>query len=227
MTLVLRSEKGSPLSISEGDGNFVHLQNQIDTLSLGAERIPSNRFIGGFTNSPNALPGNLHVSQLAIIGDDIYLFGGHNGSASLNIIYKSNISNPTSWTNTGSTLPGILSSSQLAIIGDDIYLFGGNNGSASINIIYKSNISNPIIWEDTRIRLNSNLYAHNLLYLNNKLYIYGGCDGSAYLNTIRVADLNTYKRAIYRENGHINDFSLGRELSDHELSGIAPWIIAA
>ena len=214
--LTLRESKGSPLTHQEMDNNFKYLS-----------RIPSNRFIGGFTNSPNTLPGNLGYSQLAIIGDDIYLFGGCNGSASLNVIYKSNISNPTVWINTGSTLPCNLGHSQLAIIGDDIYLFGGWNGSGSLNVIYKSNISNPFIWEDARIRLNSNLHGHNLLYLNNKLYIYGGYNGSACFKTIRVADLNTYKRAIYRENGHINDFSLGRELSDHELSGIAPWIIAA
>ena len=178
MALVLRSTKGSPLSLAEGDGNFVHLQDQIDVLSLGAERIPSNRFIGGFTNSSNTLPSNLSSSQLAIIGDDIYLFGGYSDSAALNIIYKSNISNPTSWINTGATLP-------------------------------------------------SNLHGHNLLYLNNKLYIYGGHNGSAYVNTIRVADLNTYERPIYRKDGVIYDFVRGVRMSDHELSGIVPWIIAA
>ena len=144
MSLTLRQDKGSPLTHEEMDNNFKYLS-----------RIESNRFIGGFTNSPNTLPSNLGYSHLAIIGDDIYLFGGWNGSGSLNVIYKSNIFNSTSWTNTGATLPGNLHASQLAIIGDDIYLFGGHNGSAYTNIIYKSNISNPTYFEDCRARLNN------------------------------------------------------------------------
>ena len=76
------------------------------------------------------LPEAFSSSQVAVIGNYVYLLGG----SYTNVIYRAPVSDPTNWTNTGATLPGNLAHSQVAVVGDYVYLFGGNNGSSSIII---------------------------------------------------------------------------------------------
>jgi len=144
---------------------------------------------GWATVSGKTLPGTLYGSQQAVIGDKIYLFGGYNGSAYVNVIYSAPVSDPTTWSNTGKTLPGNLYGSQLAIVGSNLYLFGGHNGAVT-NVIYTASVSDPTTWTVVSGKtLPGNLYHSQLAIANNNLYLFGGLSGAA-TNVIYTASIS-------------------------------------
>lgn len=107
-----------------------------------------------WTTFSNALPGNISQARVAVVGDYIYLYGGHNGSSDgqTNAIHRAPKSDPSTWTKLTPTLPSKLWQSHIAIIGDYIYLFGGRTGqsnSSTTNAIYRAPISDPTSWTTT------------------------------------------------------------------------------
>jgi len=146
---------------------------------------------GWATVSGKTLPGSLYGSRQAVIGDKIYLFGGYNGSAYVNVIYSAPVSDPTTWSNTGKTLPGNLYGSQLAVVGSKIYLFGGHNGTAVTNVIYTASVSDPTTWTVVSGKtLPGNLYLSQLAVVNNSLYLFGGSNGTVATNVIYTASVS-------------------------------------
>jgi len=136
-----------------------------------------------FFNTLSQLPHNIYDSQLAIIGDYVYLFGGNIHAN----IYRAPTSNPTRWEDTLHYLPSPLYGSQLAIIGSNIYLFGGNNGQGAKNVIYSAPVSDPLNWTDTGSTLPSNLYYSQLCVYNNYIYLFGGYNITATNKIFRAA----------------------------------------
>jgi hypothetical protein len=100
-----------------------------------------------WTNNGALLPSPLHHSQLAVIGNNIYLFGGNQVNNSSNVIYSAAISNPLSWTDTAARLPVPLYGSQLGIVDGYVFLFGGLSAAdiPTANI-YGASLSNPLVW---------------------------------------------------------------------------------
>lgn len=125
-----------------------------------------------WSSTERVLPENTYDSQLAIIGEDLYLFGGNLTDR----ILKSNINNPSEWSNTEATLPGPIYSSQLAIVDGYIYLFGGCNGEVqdATDFIWRAPTSNPLNWEDTGATLPGKLYGSQLALADGYLYLCGG-----------------------------------------------------
>jgi N-acetylneuraminic acid mutarotase len=123
-------------------------------------------------STDRTLPENMYDSQLAIIGEDIYLFGGNLTDR----ILKANINTPSEWKDTGHKLPGPLYASQLAIIDGYVYLFGGCNGGPqdATDFIWRAPISNPLAWEDTGATLPDKLYGSQLALADGYLYLCGG-----------------------------------------------------
>jgi len=100
-----------------------------------------------WTNHGSLLPRMLHHSQLAVINNTIYLFGGNESNHAVADIFSAPLSNPLSWSETGSFLPTPLFASQLAIIDGYAYLFGGLlSSSVSVNTIYAASLSDPTFW---------------------------------------------------------------------------------
>jgi hypothetical protein len=61
----------------------------------------------GWADTIATLPGFLYASQLAVIGNYVYLFGGADGSFNnTNVIYRARVSDPKSWADIGFTIPG-------------------------------------------------------------------------------------------------------------------------
>src|SRR3989344_1601998 len=121
------------------------------------------------------LPGPNRSSQLEIIGDYVYLFGGAtNGTSWLNTIYRAPTSNPTAWVDTGATLPTSLGWSQSAVIGDYVYLFGGFNGSAYTDAIYRAPVTDPTSWTSTGTTIPSALWASEIAIIGEYVYLFGG-----------------------------------------------------
>jgi len=132
---------------------------------------------GWATVSGKTLPVTLYASQLAVVGDKIYLFGGHNGSTFVNAIYSAPVSDPTIWSNTGTILPGNFCWSNLIRVADKLYLFGGNNG-ASMNTIYSASVSDPTTWINTGKTLPVATHASHIFTIGDYVYLFGGCSTS-------------------------------------------------
>lgn len=78
-----------------------------------------------------ALPYGGGFLQMAITGNDGYIFGPFDGpSTTYTPILKCNLNNPNYWVDTQQTIPGNISQSQLAVIYDRLWLFGGSGLTA-------------------------------------------------------------------------------------------------
>ena len=128
------------------------------------------------------LPSNISHSQVAVIGDYVYLFGPSS-------IYKAPITNPMNWIDTGVTLPSPLGYSQLAVIGDYVYLFGGFDGGLR-NYIYKAPITDPTSWVDTGATLPIAIDASQLAVIGDYVYLFGGYIWRASTNIIYRAPVS-------------------------------------
>lgn len=102
-----------------------------------------------WTNNGSLLPIRLHHSQLAIIGNFIYLFGGNSSGNAVGNILAAPLFNPLSWVDTGFTLPVPLYGSHLGIADGYVYLFGGllSNDTPTANI-YSATLTQPLIWRN-------------------------------------------------------------------------------
>jgi N-acetylneuraminic acid mutarotase len=131
------------------------------------------------------LPAALGDSQLAIIGEDIYLFGGKISGK----IYKANINNPTDWVDTGAQLPTPLYGSQLLIINDIIYLIGGNDSSCTDHI-FSASVLDPLTWTDHGSRLPDKIQNAQAIIVNSQIYLLGGKNMNEPQNTIFTASVS-------------------------------------
>lgn len=142
--------------------------------------------IAAWESTQKSLPFEASDSQLLILEDYAYLFGG-NGS---NKILKCQINNPTDWFDTGSVLPVNLSGSQLAYIGDWIYLFGGASDNVAVDNIYRANAADPLSWEDCGSLLPFNVKNASLAIIGDYIYLFGGHDSSKALKSILRAPIS-------------------------------------
>jgi hypothetical protein len=130
----------------------------------------------GWVDTGSTLPDSMNWSQVAVIGDYVYIFGSSAGSK----IYRAPVSDPRSWVDTGSTLPEAVWASQLSVIGDYIYLFGGRVGvSSTTNKIYRAPVSNPLNWAETGSVLPSNVHYSQLVVVGDYVYLLGGISNGA------------------------------------------------
>ena len=128
------------------------------------------------------LPQALNRFCCATYGDNIYIFGGYNGSSRVNTIYKFNCISKTI-TKLSATLSRNLEYSCCATYEDKIYIFGDYDGYDLYRSIYKFNCTNETISRVTTAELGQGLYQLCCAIYENYIYIFGGNYGSA-TNTI-------------------------------------------
>lgn len=131
------------------------------------------------------LPLTVFNSQLAIINDKAYLFGGDG----YNKILSADAANPVAWEVSESVLPTILSNSQFAIVDDFCYLFGGKVNITK-SLIYRAPVTDPLTWTDTGQSLPSDLEKSQLAIVGDSLYLYGGLNNNLAQSSIFQADLS-------------------------------------
>jgi hypothetical protein len=115
--------------------------------------------------SGKTLPGALSAAGIAVIGDDIYIFGGQNSGGSTNVIYKSTVADPTTWVDTSATLPGNAGLDQIAVIGDYIYIFASTT--------YSAPVSDPTNWTDLGLKTPATTSQGQLAVVGDAVYIMG------------------------------------------------------
>ena len=137
----------------------------------------STYVMGSWSDTGSDLPGALAYSQVAIIGNYIYLFGGQSGGSAVNYIYRAATSNPTNWSYV-SNLPTALSNPQVAVIGNYVYLFGGFTTTDVTNHVYRASVSDPLTWTDMGSKLPAALSNSQVAVIGSYIYLFGGYIGS-------------------------------------------------
>lgn len=141
-----------------------------------------------------ALPNNTSHTSAEIIGDDVYILGGYNGSISVNMVYKYNITS-----NTMTTLGSLPSARHLAmscVYNGNIYLVGGRNaGTVAFNDFwaYDTNANHWI----QKPPMNVGRYGAFCEVIGDKLWVIGGqSNNAAFTNTIEYYDFITGQWAL-------------------------------
>jgi N-acetylneuraminic acid mutarotase len=154
--------------------------------------------INSVTDTGKSIPSGLEAANIAVIGNYVYIFGGHISGAwpgvLSNKIYRAPVSDPTTWTDVtalnGKTLPATNAASQLAVIGNNIYIFGGYTTTGTTgptNAIYTASVSDPTTWTTVTGTLPNTLYNHSVLVIKNKAYLMGGYLGETATNKVFLA----------------------------------------
>ena len=162
-------------------------------LTLGSVAESSVTYTLGSWSTGTSLPGPLTYSQVAIVGDNIYLLGGFNDSAYVGTVYTASIASGSIGTwSTGTSLPGALGQSQVAIVGDNIYLLGGYDGSSHVSTVYTASIASGSIgtWS-TGTSLPGALGESQVAIVGDNIYLLGGNDGTPVVNTVYYADISS------------------------------------
>jgi len=94
-----------------------------------------------WSNTGATLPGILAYAPPAIVGNTIYLLGGHNGSVWTGTIYTAPVSNPLSWSTSAATVPITPGLSSPVIIDNKLYIFGGLLSNTWYNGIYSAPVN--------------------------------------------------------------------------------------
>ncbi|WP_167880711.1 Kelch repeat-containing protein [Leptospira yanagawae] len=181
-------------------------------LAMGVGGYANNRFygIGGYgnvvvyydpandtTTHLKVLMGQArHYFASAIYNNKFYVFGGHNGSSTLNWIEVLDLVS-NSWSKIGE-LPNGRHGFKAAVLGNKIYLVGGNRGSSTLTEV---EIFDPETGSITTGTPMDTPRSYLSLCVNNgKMYAVGGNNGSTILNTIEEFDPTTnewkYKRTM-------------------------------
>ncbi len=127
-TQIFENLFASQLAIIDG---YVYLYG-----GLNSENNPTNRIYKASINNVNSwvvdgyLPYPSYNGQLAVIGNNIFLYGISVGSTAIGTKILSGWKvQPSVLSDTLKTLPGEVSCSQLGIVYDRLFLFGGNGSS--------------------------------------------------------------------------------------------------
>jgi N-acetylneuraminic acid mutarotase len=110
------------------------------------------------------------------INNDLYIFGGYNGTNYLNDFYKINTLNcNVTYSKTFTSIPERHSHTMVAI-NNDIYIFGGYDGVYYLNDFYKiSTINCNVTYSKTFTDIPKRSQ-HSMTAINNDIYIFGGYD---------------------------------------------------
>lgn len=144
-----------------------------------------------------ALPGVLCYSQVTIIKNRVYLFGGStDGNTSVATVYTAPINADGTlgvWT-TGTALPAPVSNSYLIVTSSKVYVCGGNNNTSILSSVYYANINSDgtlAAWS-TGTALPVSLATGSVAITKNRVYIIGGSSNVSSSNgAIYTAPINS------------------------------------
>ena len=145
--------------------------------------------------SGSPLPGPLRGSQAVIVGDRIYLLGGHNGSAIVATVYSAliNVDGTLGTWTTGINLPVDLTYSQAIVTSSRVYLLGGSTtATGPASLVYSAPIDSagvPGAWV-AGTDLPSSVEHASVAITKDRVYLIGGQSGSP-LNTTYTAPINS------------------------------------
>lgn len=176
--------------------------------------INSDGTLGSWTTGTN-FPINIYLSHSAVIGDKVYILGGHNGTNATSNVYMSKINSDGTlgaWVEVLS-LASVIYQSQVVVTRNKIYLLGGRLN----NTTYVSTVQFATVFPDgslsswtTGTALPIALGVSQAVVTKNRVYLLGG-----YINTTTLTS-NIYTATVN------SDGSLG----NWSVSGTLPSVLA-
>ena len=143
-----------------------------------------------------ALPGVLCYSQVTIIKNRVYLFGGStDGNNSVTTVYTAPINADGTigtWT-TGTALPAAISNVHLIITNSRVYLAGGNSGTSYVATVYYAVINSDGTlgsWT-SGTALPEGFYCAATVLTKNRVYLCGGRNASEVFSKIYTTTINS------------------------------------
>ena len=145
--------------------------------------------------------------SMVSLSNDIYIFGGFNGTTLLNDFYKINTINcnvTTIYNNDNTRGISKRYGHSMVAINNDIYIFGGYDNTNTLNDFYKINtLTCNVTYSNNNFGI-SKRYAHSMVGINNDIYIFGGYDGANVLNDFyKINILNCNITTIYNNNNNL------------------------
>lgn len=150
--------------------------------SIYTAPINADGTIGSWTLNSSALPVGLNSHQAVIIKNNIWVIGGHNGSAYTSGTYVAPINSDGSigtWV-AGNTLPFVVANHQIAVTLNRIYLITGYSSASHTGIATASVNSDGSIgtWSLYGTSLPAGMSHTQMVVTKNYLYVFGGYTSS-------------------------------------------------
>ena len=152
---------------------------------------------------PNIIHGQVHGQppsprdrhSAVVYGNGFYVFGGFDGHARVNDLYKYDIDENV-WSriipSTMSTgIPTPRHSHSAVVYQNAMYIFGGYDGSYSCNVYKYDFLNNVWTSVNTVGRIPRARYRATCVVFNDTMIIHGGHDGTKHLSDTHVLDMNT------------------------------------
>ena len=224
--LLPKEVQDAQLFIADGYVYIAGGRSEIN-LTNGFAKI-SNAIYSASTSSPliwttlsSTLPQTLAASQVACIGNNVYLFGGITDSnAPTENILSAVIPNLSSWTT--SYLPYPIANGSFFTFGDGYgYLATPGEVSVSPNAvgtrILKCSLSTPTQWTDTGITIPGNISESQVLFITHNnvssIYLLGGNGNSALFETDFNFNIKTTSANVFNA------------ISNNNTTGYSSWKI--
>jgi hypothetical protein len=115
--------------------------------------------------------------RIAIIGTDIYAFGGEGGCSA---ILHSTTSSPLSWTNTGHTVDTARDNVPLVVADGELLLYSGS----SLTSLGSASTASPTTWSTTAGVVGSARWLGTAAWAGNRIYVMGGSGGGSFQTSI-------------------------------------------
>lgn len=126
-------------------------------------------------DSGKTLPSAVLLSNLRIINNNIYSFGG-DGSFVTSSIFTASVADPTTWMYAGD-MPIKISGHYIFPVGNKLYcVFGQDETGQYISSSFTASLSNPTVWGNSNITtsvISFNNVAQGIIG-GNTIYVYGG-----------------------------------------------------
>lgn len=171
---------------SQGDSNATENAND-------AQHLFPNVNINGQVGGQPPSPRDRHSA--VVYGNGFYVFGGFDGHARVNDLYKYDIDENV-WSriipsSLSTGIPTPRHSHSAVVYQNAMYIFGGYDGSYSCNVYKYDFLNNVWTSVNTVGRIPRARYRASCVVYNDTMIIHGGHDGTRHLSDTHVLDMNT------------------------------------
>lgn len=150
------------------------------------------------------LPTPIYDQSLFNYDGYIYLVGGFTDKSE-SIIWKADVSDPTTWTVSSSSLPERLAGTAVSLVDGYAYLFGGDKDGVAQSTVCRASLNSLETWTNVGTLLSPLAYGQSIV-IGNKVYLYGN---SEIVYSEFNIEMNVWKRSSFKIPGETYQGSFG------------------
>ena len=175
------SSSGADNNIDNNDGNNDSAAN----VTTQRQQQPCGSWTTVSINTPpfgeGAPPCPRSLHSAAVIGDNMYVFGGYDGQTRLNDFFSFSFTEMT-WSTIAAEQPPTPRDRHVSVAyKDTFYVFGGFDGRSRVSDLHGYNTITQkwrLINSGNSIHAPSPRHSHSAVVFGNSMYVFGGYDGS-------------------------------------------------